>query len=77
MAKLNQKIKALLNRHLINVNRLTHIIEEDQFWQLFNDETMTGVTISGNPSGSYDIEFWSSTSFFISLSIEQAEIINH
>ena len=69
-------IKDLLVSHLVDVDRLTHIIKEsDDYWHVFNAETMSGFEISGDPMNQYTIETWCTTSFYIQLSIDRAEVI--
>ena len=69
-------IVELLSSHLVDISRLTHVDFDEQvdseYWKVFNVATMTGFEIMYTEGDIYNIVIWSTTDFFIELSLNTA-----
>lgn len=73
---LPKHIRDLLTSYLIDVSRLTHVdfdeTEGEEYWKVFNVDTMKGFEINYAEGDLYYISTWETTSFFIELSLNTA-----
>jgi len=69
------KIKKLLIDHLVDISRLTHYENEGGYWKFFNLETMSGFELHMEGDDIYTLSVWSTTSFYIELSLKSASKI--
>jgi len=65
-------VRELLERHLVDINKLNYMIVDEEYWLVFSGRELTGFEISGNPQGVYHIKVWSTTEFFRELYINKA-----
>ena len=54
-------IRELLERHLVDTSKLTHIVVDEEYWLVFNMLNMNGFEIRGDLQSKYYINMWSTT----------------
>ena len=54
-------IRELLERHLVDTSKLTHIVVDEEYWLVFNMLNMNGFEVRGDLQSKYYINMWSTT----------------